>query len=150
MHLSCWVQSVKDTKALRDAVEEVQPERVKLSLRMGQSRPLYEAFVSIRDGPLAATLTEAQKRVVDNEVKDFVLGGVALEVNYILVQHVLGHASSGRLNNKLLNLLPKVEGHRPLRNSIYTRSSAAYSAWMVMRVCSPGKWECHIIALFLE
>jgi Neurolysin/Thimet oligopeptidase, N-terminal domain len=35
---------VKDTKELRDAVETVQPERVKLALRLGQSRALYEGF----------------------------------------------------------------------------------------------------------
>ena len=35
---------MKDTKELRDAVETVQPERVKLALRLGQSRALYEGF----------------------------------------------------------------------------------------------------------
>ena len=37
-------QAVKDTKELRDAVETVQPERVKLALRLGQSRALYQGF----------------------------------------------------------------------------------------------------------
>lgn len=42
--MTCLLQAVKDTKELRDAVEEVQPERVKLSLRLGQSRALYDGF----------------------------------------------------------------------------------------------------------
>lgn len=43
--LSCWhLQGVKDSEALRAAVEEVQPENVKLGLRLSQSRPLYEGF----------------------------------------------------------------------------------------------------------
>ncbi len=33
-----YAQGVKDTDALRKAVEEVQPENVKLSLRLSQSR----------------------------------------------------------------------------------------------------------------
>ena len=36
----CFRQAVKDTDELRKAVEEVQPLRVKLSLRLAQSRPL--------------------------------------------------------------------------------------------------------------
>ena len=73
------LKAVKDSEALRKAVEEVQPERVKLSLRLSQSRPLYEAFKAIKDGPAWETLSEAQKRIVDGELRDFVLGGVALE-----------------------------------------------------------------------
>lgn len=39
-----YKQAVKDTKELRDAVETVQPERVKLALRLGQSQALYKGF----------------------------------------------------------------------------------------------------------
>ena len=75
---------MKDSEPLRKAYEEVQPEQVKLGLRMSQSRPLYEAFRAIREGDLWGTLSEAQKRVVEGELRDFVLGGVALEVgNYL-------------------------------------------------------------------
>jgi Zn-dependent oligopeptidase len=52
---------------------------VRLSLRMSQSRPLYEAFQALRDGPVWSKLTPAQQRIVTNELRDFVLGGVALE-----------------------------------------------------------------------
>ncbi|GIL75386.1 hypothetical protein Vretimale_7960 [Volvox reticuliferus] len=72
-------KGVKDSPELRAAVEEVQPENVKLSLRLSQSKPLYSAFKALREGPEWASLTSAQKRIVDNELRDFVLGGVALE-----------------------------------------------------------------------
>lgn len=72
-------QAVKDTPDLRKAVEEVQGDRVKLSLRMSQSRPLYEAFQALKEGPDWEGLSTAQKRIVDGELRDFVLGGVALE-----------------------------------------------------------------------
>jgi len=75
------LKAVKDTEALRKAVDEVQPERVKLSLRLSQSRPLYEAFKAIKEGPAWAELSEAQRRIVEGELRDFVLGGVALEVS---------------------------------------------------------------------
>lgn len=70
---------MKDTPELRKAVEEVQSDRVKLSLRMSQSRPLYEAFQALKDGSEWGSLTTAQQRIVDGELRDFVLGGVALE-----------------------------------------------------------------------
>ena len=73
------LKAVKDTEELREAVETVQPERVKLSLRLSQSKPLYEAFKALKEHSWGS-LTEAQKRIVDGELRDFVLGGVALEV----------------------------------------------------------------------
>lgn len=38
------MQVVKDSEALRKAVEETQPLQVKFGLRLSQSRPLYEGF----------------------------------------------------------------------------------------------------------
>ena len=38
------MQAVKDSEALRKAVEETQPLQVKFGLRLSQSRPLYEGF----------------------------------------------------------------------------------------------------------
>ncbi|CAL8464147.1 g3682 [Coccomyxa elongata] len=73
------LKAVRDSEALRKAVEEVQPLQVKLGLRLAQSKPLYEAFRALRDGPEWDGLSEARKRVVENELRDFVLGGVALE-----------------------------------------------------------------------
>lgn len=55
---------------------------MKLSLRLSQSKPLYEAFKGIKDGKLWSQLSEAQQRIVDGELRDFVLGGVALEVRH--------------------------------------------------------------------
>lgn len=104
------LKAVKDSEGLRKAYEEVkpaakasketqvlyfglpltgsdehlqvQPERVKLLQRLSQSRALYEAFKQIREGPSWESLSEAQKRIVESELRDFVLGGVALEVRH--------------------------------------------------------------------
>lgn len=73
------LKAVKDSEALRQAVEEVQPGVVMLSLRFGQSKPLYEAFKAIKEGDLWGSLSEAQKRIVDAELESAKASGVALE-----------------------------------------------------------------------
>ena len=45
-----------------------------------QSKPLYNGFKELKEGPEWARLSPSQKRVVELELRDFVLGGVALEV----------------------------------------------------------------------
>ena len=52
---------------------------MKLGLRLSQSRPLYEAFKQLKEQRWDE-LSTAQRRAVDAELRDFVLGGVALEV----------------------------------------------------------------------
>lgn len=73
------LKSVKDSADLRSAIEEVQPEKVKFSLRFGQSKPIYNAFKAIRDSPSWNTLSEARKRIVEAQIKEAVLSGVSLE-----------------------------------------------------------------------
>lgn len=73
------LKAVKDSAELRTAIEEVQPEKVKFQLRLGQSKPIYNAFKAIQDSPSWSTLTEARKRIVEAQIKEAVLNGVALE-----------------------------------------------------------------------
>ncbi|CAM6094637.1 unnamed protein product [Calypogeia fissa] len=73
------LKAVKDSPELRAAVEEVQPERVSFSLRLGQSKPIYEAFKAIREGYLWSQLNEAQQRIVEGELKEATLNGVGLD-----------------------------------------------------------------------
>lgn len=99
------LKSVRDSEDLRKAVEEVLPEKVKFTLRIAQSKPLYEAFKAMKDGPTWNTLTEAQKRVVDGELRDFLLGGVALEgeakERFNAIQQELSKLSTDFSNNLL-------------------------------------------------
>lgn len=73
------IKSVKDSEDLRSAIEEVQPEKVTFQLRLGQSKPIFNAFKAIQESPLWETLSEAQKRIVEVEIKEATLNGVALE-----------------------------------------------------------------------
>ncbi|XP_031281571.1 probable cytosolic oligopeptidase A [Pistacia vera] len=73
------LKSVKDTSELRSAIEEVQPEKVKFQLRLGQSKPIYTAFKAIQESPEWHSLSEARKRIVESQIKEAVLNGVSLE-----------------------------------------------------------------------
>lgn len=73
------LKAVKDTDELRAAIEEVQAEKVKFQLRLGQSKPIYNAFRALQESPDWNLLSDAQKRIVENQIKEAVLSGVALE-----------------------------------------------------------------------
>ncbi|XP_002310895.2 probable cytosolic oligopeptidase A, partial [Populus trichocarpa] len=73
------LKAVKDSPELRAAIEEVQPEKVKFELRLGQSKPIYDAFKAIQESPQWTSLSDAQKRIVESQIKEAVLNGVALD-----------------------------------------------------------------------
>lgn len=75
------LKSVQDSAELRSAIEEVQPEKVKFELRLGQSKPIYNAFKVIRESSDWPQFSEARKRIVENQLKEAILSGVALEDN---------------------------------------------------------------------
>lgn len=43
----------------------LQPEKVEFELKLGQSKPIYNAFKAIRESPDWERLSDAQKRVVE-------------------------------------------------------------------------------------
>ena len=43
----------------------LQPEKVEFDLKLGQSKPIYNAFKAIRESPDWAGLSDAQKRIVE-------------------------------------------------------------------------------------
>ncbi|KAK4393548.1 Organellar oligopeptidase A, chloroplastic/mitochondrial [Sesamum angolense] len=73
------LKAVKDNADLRSAIEEVQPEKVAFELKLGQSKPIYNAFKSIRESSDWEGLTDARKRIVDAQIKEAFLNGIALE-----------------------------------------------------------------------
>ncbi|KAK7252461.1 hypothetical protein RIF29_36411 [Crotalaria pallida] len=73
------LKAVKDTPELRSAIEDVQAEKVKFQLRLGQSKPIYNAFKAIQESPDWQSLSDARKRIVESQIKEAVLNGVSLE-----------------------------------------------------------------------
>jgi len=71
--------NVKNTEDLRKAHEAMQPKVVEFSLRMGQSKPIYDGLLAIKEGPEWGKLDEAQKRVIDLKIRDAKHSGVGLE-----------------------------------------------------------------------
>jgi oligopeptidase A len=73
------LMGVRNSDALRQAYETVQPDVVTFSLRIGQSRPVYQALKELRGGPGWQTLDATQQRIVTALVRDAELAGVGLE-----------------------------------------------------------------------
>ncbi len=73
------LMGVRNSEALRQAHEAMQPRIVEFSLRQGQSRPIYDALVALSEGTEFATLSEGQKRIVETLVREARHAGVALE-----------------------------------------------------------------------
>ncbi|MBA0834010.1 hypothetical protein Goarm_006409, partial [Gossypium armourianum] len=46
------------------------PEKVKFQLRLGQSKPIYNAFKAIKESPDWQSLSEARKRIVDANLQE--------------------------------------------------------------------------------
>jgi oligopeptidase A len=65
---------------LRKAIEATQAERVAFELKMGQSKPIYNAVMAVRNNPAQFDkLNPVQQRIVNLTVKDFQTSGVGLE-----------------------------------------------------------------------
>ena len=99
------LKGVKDNEALRNAVEAVQPSVVAFNLKTSQSEALYKAFKALKDGPQFANLSPAQKRIIENEIRDAQLSGVALEgekkARFNAIQQELAKLSNTYSNNVL-------------------------------------------------
>jgi len=69
---------VKNTPQLRQVYEAIQPEVIEFWNRLDQSRPIYEGFKALRQGPDWDGLDLAQQRIVTAAIRDAELSGVGL------------------------------------------------------------------------
>ncbi|MFC3393764.1 oligopeptidase A [Brenneria rubrifaciens] len=72
------LNSVKNSAELRTAYEQCLPLLSEHSTWMGQHAGLYQAYRSLRDGEHYHALSVAQKKSVDNALRDFELSGIGL------------------------------------------------------------------------
>jgi oligopeptidase A len=70
---------VKNADDLRQAHEEIQPKVVELGLRIDQSRAIYQAAKTLRDGDEWDRLDEAQQRAVELKLRNAEHAGVGLD-----------------------------------------------------------------------
>jgi oligopeptidase A len=72
------LMGVKNRDALRAAYQEMQPEVVRFSLRLGQSAIIFKTLNTIRASADWQTLAPAQQRIIDALILDATLAGVGL------------------------------------------------------------------------
>ena len=72
------LHSVNDVPAWREAYNEMLPEVSRFYAELGQNLQLFEKYKALRNSPEYASLSREQKKVVDNEVRDFQLSGAEL------------------------------------------------------------------------
>ena len=73
------LHGVKDSEALRDAYAAAQEKIVEHASELGQNRELFAAFRAVADAGNFASLPRAAQTLVEHELRDFRLSGVALE-----------------------------------------------------------------------
>ncbi|MEC5343293.1 oligopeptidase A [Brenneria populi] len=72
------LNAVKNSPELRSAYEQCLPLLSEHSTWVGQHAGLYQAYRSLRDGEHYAAMSTAQKKAVDNALRDFELSGIGL------------------------------------------------------------------------
>jgi oligopeptidase A len=72
------LHGVQDVPEWREAYNTMLPEVTRFYSEVGQNLALFRKFKAIRESAGYAGLTRAQKRIVDNEIRDFRLSGAEL------------------------------------------------------------------------
>ncbi len=73
------LNSVLNSDELRDAYNACLAKLSEYSTEMGQNKALFKAYQSIKTGPEFTKLAMAQKKIIDNTLKDFQLSGIDLD-----------------------------------------------------------------------
>ncbi len=74
------LNAVVNTPALRDAYNAALPDVIAFHTELSQDLRLYDKYRALRAQPAFASLDAAQRKLVDNELRDFKLGGAELDV----------------------------------------------------------------------
>lgn len=72
------LHSVNDIPAWREAYNEMLPEVSRFYAELGQNLKLFEKYKALRQNEAFFALTVEQKKIVDNEIRDFRLSGAEL------------------------------------------------------------------------
>jgi oligopeptidase A len=75
MHLT----SVKYSDEMQSAYDSVRPAVIELSNVMGQSRPVYDAMVALRDSDEGQQLSEVRTRILTESIRGMERAGVSLD-----------------------------------------------------------------------
>ncbi len=99
------LHAVLDSEALRAAYNACLPKLSAYATEVGQHEGLYQAYRQIADGSEYARLDAAQRKVIDNALRDFRLSGIALapaqQARYKDIQQELSQLSARFAENVL-------------------------------------------------
>lgn len=99
------LNSVKNSPELREAYEACLPLLSQYSTWVGQHKPLYKAYKQLKDSNHFENLSKAQKKVINNALRDFELSGIGLaddkQKRYGEIVAKLSELSSQYSNNVL-------------------------------------------------
>lgn len=73
------LHGVKNSPELREVYDPLLAEVVKFSNRLGQSKPLYQAYCALRDSDEARRFDPAQQRILESAIREAELNGVGLD-----------------------------------------------------------------------
>lgn len=72
------LNSVKNSPELREAYQACLPLLAEYSTWVGQHQGLYEAYLQLKNSPEFANYSQAQKKAIENSLRDFKLSGISL------------------------------------------------------------------------
>ncbi|HXU93642.1 MAG TPA: M3 family metallopeptidase [Gallionella sp.] len=100
------LNAVMNSPELREAYNATLPKITQYYAELGQNLALFKKFKALRDSAEFETLSGARKKVIENELRDFRLGGAELpddkKARYLEVQEKLAELSS-RFSDNLLD-----------------------------------------------
>jgi oligopeptidase A len=100
------LHAVLDSPELRDAYNANLPKITQYWTELGQNQALFEKYKQLAASPAFAALSPARKKIVENAVRDFRLGGAELpaqkKARYAAIQEELARTSS-RFSENILD-----------------------------------------------
>ncbi len=100
------LNAVMNSPELREAYNATLPVITQYYAEMGQNLALFDRFKALRNSPEYTGLNAARKKIIENELRDFRLGGAELpdaqKARYLEIQERLAELSS-RFSDNLLD-----------------------------------------------
>ena len=100
------LNAVMNSPELREVYNATLPKITAFYAELGQNLALFDKFKALRNSPEFETLSDARKKIIENELRDFRLGGAELaddkKARYLEIQEKLSELSS-RFSDNLLD-----------------------------------------------
>ena len=100
------LNAVMNSPELREVYNATLPMITQYYAELGQNLALFDKFKALRNSPEFAGLSAARKKIIENELRDFRLGGAELpedkKARYLEIQERLAELSS-RFSDNLLD-----------------------------------------------